>query len=50
MSVYLNQRINYRATEEALRYFLDRHRENLMKQENERRKTLKEVNINYAIV
>lgn len=42
MSVYSNQRVNYRATEEALRYFLDKHRDNLMKQENERRRALKE--------
>lgn len=38
----MDKRINYRAKEEVLAYFLNKHRESLMNQENERRRALKE--------
>jgi len=37
----MNKRINYRVTGDVLKYFLDKHRDSLMKAENKRRQELK---------
>lgn len=42
MSVYGNQRVNKRANDDALKYFLNKHRDSLMRQENDRRRKLKQ--------
>lgn len=38
----MNKRINKRVTDDVLKYFLDKHRVELQRNENERRKKLKE--------
>ncbi len=39
----MNKRIGKRASDECLKYFLNKYRDTLMKMDNERRKVLKEL-------
>ena len=41
MSVHGNQRVNKRASDSCLMYFLTKYRDQLMKQDNDRRNQLK---------